>query len=406
MPEEITLETEAPSSFFQSATNALEGGTVKEIVKPREQQPEVIVKPKDDSAKELRQQRDNLKKEKEQLEAKIKDLEGKDQLGPLKSVQEYIKKKFGKEELDEETVNSFITHNKKRKEEVQRLTNKDIEKENRLKEINITLSQDYQEKYSQPWTDAENNLLAVLCPVDNEGNPKNIELINALKNDLLRLNDDKTVRTPIQTKAILSKFAKIYEARTQEPYVIPSFESVTNGVTSVMKKAIAANKAKADWTEEQKKNKIESEYKSSEARKETTRKELEGRNFLQSKLERDFKYKELDGVFTEDEIKSSIKGEHEKFTKMFKGEQPGYTYDQILELSVKASQFNDAIIKVRELEKQLASEKKKRGSGLPGSADRLHRRERPDENEEEKKIEDAKPSEFFQTAHSRVNGRQ
>lgn len=413
MPAPITaktLEEASPKDFFNLIKNdvQIEEETPEEKAareqQEQEQQQQRQQKPdKDDSAKVLRQQRDALKKEKEVLEKKLQELEGKDTLGPLKSVKEYILKKFGKDEIDEESVNNFIEHNKNRKQKLEEVENKYKEKDSKLRDIEITMSEDFQENYEKPFASAKETLLATLAPVDAEGQPKNLPFIQALQADLLKTNEDGSAKTALQVKGILNKFAGIYEQKTGEPFTIPNIESVTNGITSVHKKFIAGFKAKQNWIEEQKQKQKEKLFKESETQKELEKRELQGRNFLLSKAEKNFDYKSLEGLNTEDEIKEKLKEKHNKFIKMYKGEEPAYNHDEILHLAVKADELDVALVKIKELNKEVEKLKKNSRPGLPAKgADRDNRQQPQDQPNEDEELEKAPVKDFFSKAHSKI----
>jgi hypothetical protein len=404
------LKTTSVDTFFRSADNSLAGNKPPDNDDNQQQQgidpPRASKQTPGESAKVLKQNLENLKKEKEKLEQKIQELSSANELTPLKPVADYIKTKFGKEKLDEDAVNQFIEKNKTRKQKALELEDALKKKDQYVKDIEITLSDEWRNEYQKPWADAENSLLATLCPVDDEGQPKNVELVNSLKTELISLKDGKVkylnadgTINALAVKGALQKFSRLYEEKTQETYRVPDIEKINNGIKSIVSCAIKANQAKANWEEDRKKHKIKSEYESSEARKEMERKEIEGRKFLTNKVIKEFDAKSLDGVLTEEEIKNAFESENNKFIKYLKGEEQPPTYDNMVLLSFKASQYDKVLTKLRAVEKELETERKKRGSGLPSNSTTPRTPKPPKEGESEKK---ESVSDFFSNAHQRV----
>lgn len=356
---------------------------------------------KDEPAAKLRQQRDNLIKEKEVLEKKILELSSDDRLGPLKKVKEYVEKKYSR--FDDSAVDEFITSGKQRKEKLSKLELENQEKEERLKEFNVTFSTDFQENFEKPFREKKEILTATLVPVDGEGQPKNLPLINGLQIELLKTNADGSPKTSLQIKADLAKFSKLYEEKTGETYISPNLETVTNSVRSVHASFAAGIKAKQNWTEEQANKKKKQDYEFSEARKENIRKETEARNQVTTKLARDYDYKSVDGILTEEEIKNKLTEKNNKLIKIYKGEEPAYAYDELLNITAKADQFDIVLEKLKEANKEITRLKKSVRPGLPtrGAPRTLEQQQQVDQ-EDDDKIETATSTDFFRAAQKKL----
>lgn len=412
MPKD-NIENVSSDKFFSMADDSIANDQVDELIQVEEEiiapaeNPVVVIKKTtgDDSVKALKQKLDNIEKEKAKLDAKIIELQKLNELEPLKPVAEYLKTKNGK--IDEETVNSFISKGKERKQKLSELEQKNIEKDNKIKEMDILQSEEYIEKYSKPWSRAENQLLANLCPVDDEGNPKDIELIQLLKNELLNLNKDGSIRTSMQIKGAMSKFARLYEEKTQKPFIIPSVEKIENSILSVFECAKSASNARKNWDEDKVQTKVKKEYEASVANESMMKKELQGRQFITNTVLNEFKYEDLKGVLEEEEVKTIIKDKNNKFIKFLKGEEQPYTYKEMIQLSFKSEAYDKVLEKLRATEKLLAAEQKKRGSGLPArSTDRRPTiQQQPTDKDDEDEIESASPDKLFEMADNIMKNR-
>ena len=308
---------------------------------------------------EVKKQRDEARAKLAELEQKYKELE---ELAPLKKVSEYLKKKTKAEKLQEKDIDDFIETNKKRKAELE-TTNKTLkEKDERLKEISIDLSDEWQKDYKQPLVKARNGLFATIAVLDDaSGEVKNPELFDGLVTRLLEANEKTGEPLElIQVKGVLGKFAKMYEEKTGQPYDIPSPLTVKNAIDSVASLAIKSFKARKDWEKTlEEKNKTK-EYEEFEENEKRTKLELSAREKITNSIIFELDEDQFGGAFTKDEVEKSYKDTFEFMNGVALGKvKPKVAKDGMITFA-KGQMFDSLLEKYKELVKS-----KEVNKGLP-----------------------------------------
>lgn len=361
-----------PLSMFRAAEvieNELKKEEEKHGEKQSEKKDDKQQKSKESQFSELKKAKEAAEKEAERLKAELSQFE---EFKPLKPIAEYIKTKEGG--LDDEKVNKYIERNKEKKTKLTEYEKKLKETDMRLKEVSIDHSTEFRDDYIAPLEKEKGNFIALIAPVNNEGQIKNPKLIDSLYGRLLATDKDGKPLNSIQVKAVLTKFEEEYKKATGEDYDIPQLSQVVNQIQSVRSKTISAINAKQNWEKVREEKKKELLFQESQQHEEFIKKETAGRLYVTDKVIKDFDYSSIEGVIAEDEFKDSIKENSNFLIKVLKGEDKKEYADLLTDLS-KAKHFDSLVTKVKEVQEELRLEKLKNKSGAPGGGGSSQRKE-------------------------------
>ena len=328
----------------------------KEETPPEAKKPE---KSKDVQFSELKRQKELAEKEAEKLK---KELEEYSALKPLKAVGEYIKTKAG--DINEETVNKFIEKGKDRKKKLTEYEQQLQEKEERLKEISIDHSSEFNQEYIAPLQTEQVNLTALIANLDNEGKVKHESLINQFRNALLKIDDKGQPLDSIKVKSLLLQFEKEYKKATGEDYELPNLSQLVNQVSTVVKKTKEAVNAKQNWSKVREEKERERLFNEATRHADLLKKEEAGRNYITNKIIKDFDYSAIEGIIPEDTFKETLQTSNAFLIEVLNGKKKKDYGDLLVDLT-KASQFDDLVAKCKTLQEELEKEQKKNKSGLP-----------------------------------------
>jgi len=306
------------------------------------------------------------KKAEERAEAAEKRLAELEELKHLEPVKEYIAKKNGK--FDPEGVNNFIEKNKKRKAELEDTKKKVLEKDGKLKELDIFQSDEWNQDYKAPIDQASEVIFADLANLDREGNVKNPQFIQHLHKIITSPNEDGTYKSAIQIKSVLKKFGEEYLEKTGEEYEVPHINTLVDSVKSYAKRRDNASSAYRKWNDvlaERKKNK---DFEEDQKRQAALKRELENTEYAHSVAVESFDYKSVKGLFEDEEIKEKLAEVHSNVKLIKTGQKEGYAYPELVKRMAKAEMFDTLVEKHRELEKKYQQEFKVKYSGLPASS--------------------------------------
>lgn len=321
-------------------------------------------KGKDEQVAEIRRQRDDLLKETERLKKIEEEFE---KLKGVKPVADYVEKKFGK--VDDEAINKFIEKNKERKNKLGDLEKKYGEKEQTVRDLEITRSDMWIEDYAKPLQKADQDLFATIVMVDKDGQVRYPELFSKLKQTLLTVDKDGKPKNSIQIKQALKEFATEFKQTTQEDYEIPKLTDVTVAVEGAYNKYTTAIKAKQDWEKTTEEKNKERAYDNAQKSKRDTETIILQRGKAVEVVKQQFKYDTLDGLFEEEEVKEEIDKIHDNVVKIMKGEQKPTEYNIFTEGMAKGALFDKLVEKYKELETKYQKDIGKKHSSLPsGSA--------------------------------------
>jgi hypothetical protein len=337
-------------------------------------------KGKEDSIADLRKAKEVIQKEKEDLERELADLRG---LKPLKKVADYLKTKTKKDSLEEGDVDEYITRNKTRKQKTDELEKSLKTKDQALKEISIEHSDEWKTEYVKPIQKAAANIFTIIANQHEDKDGKIVTreeaLTKGLMNQLVSLDKDGNPKQPLEIKGIISKFRKAYEEKTGLEYEMPSLKEIVEAVETVHINIARADKAKANWNEELESKNKERIFEEAQKEKTFIKKELEGRDYLVSKLKGSQDIKDLKEIIgDEDEVAAAFDEEHE-FLKKGVRKDSDYKprgYDALVKSLGKAKLFDKLVEKFKALQSENEELKTQRNSGLPPAKGK-----KPGENE-------------------------
>lgn len=289
----MSKQIEDPTAFLTSEIKVEEKPVVNKVEEPQKEEP----------VKVLRADRDRLKKELEDREKRLKELED---LEPIRPVAEHIKKKQGK--LDPDAVNNYIEAQKKRKAELFEKEKLIKDKDERLKDIEITHSDEWKTEYQEPIRKSNEYLVATLVKTNDEGKAMEPELHTQLLRQLVEVGPNGEKKTPVEIKGILRKFSDVFEKKTGMEWDIPRLEDVVNGIDTFHDKLLKAENAKKNWEEDKNQRLREKAFDESRKTEAFVKKEIENRNYAFSKIvDEEFDFSLIED---KDDLVEEIKQEH------------------------------------------------------------------------------------------------
>lgn len=298
----------------------------------------------------------NLRKDRDAFKAKVEDY--KKTFGDLDPdvVKPFIE--FLKEDADgaitQESVLARLEEWRTQQEEIQSLKDKLQEKEKFVEQLDVQHSEEFKQKYNQPFLDARNNLLLEIANVAPD---KTIigEKSTRKFYDFLSTN---TAFDGIELKAAITAFKKDYKEETGEDYteaLNPS--SIMNVVRDYRLKAQQRQQAYENWgaskTEAQKKQQQEALQNQERIQKESRRQRVT----LASKAFREFDLDDQFDFLDDKQAKKLFDEEFQFGEKMFNGKPEDIPpYDELITRGAK-SRLLDQILpdykRLKALEKEL-----------------------------------------------------
>jgi uncharacterized protein YukE len=255
----------------------------------------------------------------------------------------------------QEKFAAFKKFNEEAKEKlpkVEQLEKETREKELKLRDIDIRSSREWQEKAEAPMIEADEVFSATIADVDDEGNIKNRKYFDALYAEILNKGEEIN---STKIKAILTKFAKVYEDKTGEEYKIPDIDSVIKARNALIKAAINRRDMYANWEKEKEQREQQALIEGEKKHKELSESHYAERRDQFTELSRDFDFSSLSQFVKEDEIKSELRAIFEENEKALKGEVKSKSYKTLLENSLKAALF-DKILNQAKLDRNFVTE--------------------------------------------------
>ena len=330
---------------------------------------------KDEPVKVLRADRDRLKKELEEKEKRLKELS---ELDPVKPIAEHIKKKKGK--LDPDAVNEWIEGQRNRKIQLTEKEKLVKEKDERLKDIEITFSDEWKTEYEEPLKKSRDYLTATIVKTTESGEPVEPEMHVKLLQSIISLKENGEKKTPLEIKSILKKFSEDFEKKTGMEWDVPRLEDVVNGIESFHNKITSAERAKKNWQEEKEKKLKERTFEEAKKTEAFVKKEIQNRNYAFEKIVEEI---DFDFVEDKDELIEEIRKEHQSMNDLLQkkeGAKPK-DYKSYIESIAKAKAFDVASKKLKELEAENKKLKEAVNSSLPHRGGSSETKYTPKENE-------------------------
>lgn len=322
-------------------------------------------KEKEDNIAELRTARDKALAEKKALEDELKELRS---LKPLKKVADHLKTKKGKQELADDDVEEFISVNRERKKSVEDLKGKLKNKDQEVKQLEIERSDEWKSDFIEPIKKSAANIYTIFANIDGDGKVKEEDLTKALMRDVVALDDKGNAKTPIEIKAAIARFKKIYEEKTGLDYEAPKMSEITSSIEDYHSKCFKADKAKKEWQKTLEEREKERVFESSQKQSAFTKKELESRDYLFGKFVESEEFKSMSELAGE-EVVALAKEEHAFLQSGLRGD-PEYKqrgYESLVTSLAKARAYDIIGQKLKAAQAENESLKKKLKSGLPPS---------------------------------------
>lgn len=301
------------------------------ILKKPERKPK---KDKEESISDLRKAKDELKAKVDELQAA---LDGASKLGneSLKPIAEYIETKYGK--IDEASIKAFIEHNKSRKTQLNELAEKMKDKDEKLKDLDIRASEEFEEQYVKPHKERISDLFAEVAMVDKNGEPIQPDLFNNVVKNIAKNAKDIT---SARAKAILKELGEKYKEITGEDYEPPTISSFMSAVREVKTVAEKMEHAYNNWETVKKESTVKSQAEKQREQEQASKQQFSERRKLAQKAVDEFNYDDFDGIVESDDIVEIITNEFKRGEKQIAGEEQPKSYDFYLARGAKAELFD------------------------------------------------------------------
>ena len=300
------------------------------------------------------------------------------ELDPVKPIAEHIKKKKGK--LDPDAVNEWIEGQRNRKIQLTEKEKLVKEKDERLKDIEITFSDEWKTEYEEPLKKSRDYLTATIVKTTESGEPVEPEMHVKLLQSIISLKENGEKKTPLEIKSILKKFSEDFEKKTGMEWDVPRLEDVVNGIESFHNKITSAERAKKNWQEEKEKKLKERTFEEAKKTEAFVKKEIQNRNYAFEKIVEEI---DFDFVEDKDELIEEIRKEHQSMNDLLQkkeGAKPK-DYKSYIESIAKAKAFDVASKKLKELEAENKKLKEAVNSSLPHRGGSSETKYTPKENE-------------------------
>lgn len=314
--------------------------------------PQPPAKTKEDNIKALKQAKEAAEKELAETKAENEKLK---KLKSLEKIRNYLSEKNGGKDVSDEEVDAYIAKNKSRKEELEKLSQSYKEKDQALREFSIEHSDEWKDVYQKKIVQTSDILRTAILNVDSSGNvrgPKStqkfIQTIVALKEE----DGKKRPLTPIEIKSALAAFRKEFEEEAGIDYEPPTLSELVKSTEEFHAAVTNASTARANWNKTLEENKKARLYEESKRREQEIKQEVEGRNFLVSKLKDNEELKQLK-EFVGDELDTYIAEEHNFMNDALLGKDiQRRGYDTMIATMAKAKSVPKLLLKIKELQDQ------------------------------------------------------
>lgn len=310
-------------------------------------------KTKDDNIKALRQAKEAAEKELNDIKAENEKLK---KLKSFEKIRDYISSKKGGQEVTDEDVEAYIAKNKTRKSELEKISNDYKEKDLALREFSIEHSDEWKNVYQKKIVQTSDILRTSILNVDANGQvrapvatQKFIKTVVGFKKDE---NGVERPLTPIEIKSALAAFKKEFEDEAGVDYEAPTLSELVKANEDFHKAAQDANNARRNWQKTLDENRKAKAYEESKRREREITQEVEGRNFLVSKLKEDPEIKTVRDIVG-DEIDTFIKEEHQFMNDALQGKEVQLRgYDSMIATMAKAKSVPKLIAEIQRLKKE------------------------------------------------------
>lgn len=296
---------------------------------------------KEDSIQALRSQRDELQK-------KLKEYEENLGISPaiLKPIVDYIKENASGP-LTDETVQSIITEFRDTKGRYQDLQRIIEEKEQKIKDLDIQHSDEFQEKYRKPYEDAAIALryeFAQINPADgSEIAPKSTQdLFNYLT------SKEADSLTQPQIAQALARFKAAYKQESGEDPSPISTANVLNAYRQFIKKRTEIANAYQNWSKEKQEAQMRMQAEQEKQHQLLQAKAKRERVQLVTKAYHELDRDEIDFV-SEEELSNLFNEEFDYTENAIAGGVNAPTHDVLYQRGVKARLFDKILPEYKEL---------------------------------------------------------
>jgi len=296
---------------------------------------------KEDSIQALRSQRDELQK-------KLKEYEENLGISPaiLKPIVDYIKENASGP-LTDETVQSIITEFRDTKGRYQDLQRIIEEKEQKIKDLDIQHSDEFQEKYRKPYEDAAIALryeFAQLNPADgSEIAPKSTQdLFNYLT------SKEADSLTQPQIAQALARFKAAYKQESGEEPSPISTANVLNAYRQFIKKRTEIANAYQNWSKEKQEAQMRMQAEQEKQHQLLQAKAKRERVQLVTKAYHELDRDEIDFI-SEEELSNLFNEEFDYTENAIAGGVNAPTHDVLYQRGVKARLFDKILPEYKEL---------------------------------------------------------
>lgn len=298
-------------------------------------------KEKEEKPIEKKEKKEEIPENFEEIKAKYEKLKVYEDEGYSKLIN-HIEENYEGETISEKYA-KFTEFENKAKETLPKADELEESKRQydaRMREIDITRTTEWQEKYEKPAEIAKDAFVATLADVDEKGEIRHPEQVGKLAS--LIFNEGKEISGG-KVKAILKKYAEDYETATGEEFEAPSIRDVMRAREQLIEAAQNRSEAFANWEERTKESKQRSLIEQQEQSKKVMEAEYADRKSQFSQFKTSFDHSAISGFFEKDKVETVIDSVFQKSEEIISGKATPRTYQEILDNAVKAELFDELL---------------------------------------------------------------
>lgn len=251
--------------------------------------------------------------------------------------------------------------------EIQRLNDEIATKDQKLSDIDIRNSPEFQKQYAEPYNVAAEGLFLEIANLDSSGKALAMTETNAFFEGLLKLEK----LDGVIVKQELTKFAANFERLTGEAYKAPSVAAVMTALRQAREARTTMQDAYTNWSTKKSQAITQRQKDEEENIKQTAARNERVRKSQALEAMRGYDRSELEGFMDDDAFTKSYNEEYQFVESVMKDATKAPPFKELMIRGFKARAFDALLKEFKELKKfkDEHDKKKKNGSRGGGGSD-------------------------------------
>jgi hypothetical protein len=324
-------------------------------------------KTKAEQVGDLRKSRDDAVNRAKELEEELNSLKGKGaaDIDKYNDVYKYIKEKY------DNNPESYINANKKRKKELEAAQKKLGEANTRLREIDITQSQEWASEILTPIKRAQDDIyVAVAGNFIKKGDKGEISvshrtIFDGFIDQIISTNGPKNA---IELKAVIKEFAEFFNRQTGEDFeVAGTTREIVSALEEINEKRTKAKDLYDNWEQEKNKIKVKTTEEQQDFLQKQRKQTLEAFKAGTKKAYDEFDVDLLDGLYESNEVRDIFLSAYTESAKAIEEPSDAPPWEEVITLSAKGRMFDKLLDEFKKTKEELSEFRDADFDGVPGS---------------------------------------